>query len=159
MDTFLMIRDGQYTVERFAEEQGLRRQSALNKLAQLKVQGLVTVSGGGRQKRIYTVSVTPRAKTNGFYDMVNRYSPEKLVPRFAHVVHGRYTAEQAIIDGLRIGDARTKEATMHLFRHVSSWKLLFALARKERLVVPLRRLYAEARQQVRVKALPRRYAV
>ncbi|MBU0980990.1 MAG: hypothetical protein KJ709_09395 [Nanoarchaeota archaeon] len=152
-----MIKEGKYTIERFAEEQGLARQSALNKLSRLKRQGYVSVDGGGRQKRIYTISKLPRRKTNGFYDTVNRYSPEKLQPKFDHYVHGRYTVEHAIIDGIKIGDVRTRDATKHLFRHVSSWKKLFDLAKKEGLLKEVLNLYSQAKRTVRVRWIPRRY--
>lgn len=152
------VREGKYTVETFAREMGLTRQSALNLLSRLKREGFVSVSGGGRQKRLYTVRRARQQKTNGFYDVVNRYSPEKLVPRFIHRVVGRYTVEHAIIDGIRIGDVRTLEATMHLFRHLTDWKLLFDLARKRHLTTEVHHLYVKARKKTRCKAMPRRYS-
>ncbi len=152
-----MSKEGKYTVETFAREQGLTRQSALNLLSKLKQQGYVTVSGGGRQKRVYTLTRTRQQETNGFYDTVNQYSPEKLVPKFKHVVIGRYTVEHAIIDGIKIGDVRTLQATMHLFRHVKSWKRLFDLARKHDLVEEVHELYEQGRKNTKCKAMPRRY--
>lgn len=152
-----MLKEGKYTVETFAEEQGLARQSALNLLSKLKKQGFVTVSGGGRQKRVYTITITRQQRTNGFYDTVNTFSPEKLVPKFKHVVVGRYTIEHAIIDGLTIGDARTLEATTHLFRHIRSWKRLFDLARKHKLTDDVYDLYGRARKATKCKTMPLRY--
>jgi hypothetical protein len=146
-----------YTVETFAKSKGLTRQSAINRLSKLKKEGKVIVSGGGKQKRIYTVSNRRLEKTNGFYDVVNRYSPKKLVPAFKHYVHGRYTIEHAIIDGLKIGDVRTKEATMHLFNHVKNWKLLFDLAKKNNMVQEVKELYEKARNRVKVRRMPEKY--
>ncbi len=148
---------GKYTVETFAREEGITRQSALNKLSKLKREGYVTISGGGQQKRIYTLHKTPQQPANGFYAIVNKYAPEKLVPTFKHHVVGNYTAEHAIIDGIKIGDARTLEATQHLFRHVTSWKRLFDLARKEELTTEVHALYNKARNNTRVKRMPKRY--
>jgi hypothetical protein len=148
---------GTYTIERFADERGISRQSALNLLSTMKKKGLATVRGGGREKRLYAIFDRPQEKTNGFYDMVNKYSPEKLRPRFAHHVRGRYTVEHAIIDGIRIGDARTKEATMHLFLRVTDWTRLFALAKKHDLKVEVIELYQKARMLMRTKRMPRRY--
>lgn len=144
-----------HTVDTFARERHLSRQAAINLLSKLRKQGLVQTSGGGRQKRIYTLTRIP--PSNGFYDLVNRYSPEKLVPQFHHRVIGRYTVEHAIIDGLRIGDMRTLEATMHLFRHVTDWTRLFELAKKHDLVDALHKLYATARTRIKIRAMPRRY--
>ncbi|MFA4907391.1 MAG: hypothetical protein WC602_03910 [archaeon] len=152
------IREGKYTAESLAEELGLKRQSALNLLSRLKKKGLARASGGGRQKRIYTIRKLPWRNTNGFYDVVNKYSPEKLRPRFEHYVTGNYTVERAIIDGIRIGDARTMEATKHLFRHVRSWKRLFGLAKREKLEKKVIGLYESARKTVKCGKIPARYA-
>ena len=151
------LREGKYTVETFAREHNLARQSAVNLLSKLKREGFVSVSGGGRQKRVYTITRTRQRQTNGFYDVVNKYSPEKIVPKFIHRVVGRYTIEHAIIDGIRIGDVRTLHATMHLFRHVTSWKRLFDLAKKYNIVKDVHTLYAEARKTTKCKTMPKRY--
>ena len=146
-----------YTLETYVKQFNLSRASALNKLSKLKKQGRATVSGGGYQKRIYTVSDKKIVKTNGFYDLVNKYSPEKLVPKFEHVIHGRYTIEEAIIDGIEIGDIRTLEATKHLFRNVNNWKRLFDLAKRNRMVKKVRNLYQETYREMKTKKMPKRY--
>lgn len=151
------LKEGKYTVEKFAKENNLSRQSAINKLSKLKKLGLVEVSGGGKQKRIYAVSILPKKQTNGFYDLVNKFSPEKLQPKFKHYVDGRYSVERAIIDGIRIGDARTIEATTYLFKHVSNWKQLFDLAKKDKLEKQVIALYQKARKVTRTRRMPQRY--
>jgi hypothetical protein len=153
----MIPKEGKYTAETFAKKHNLARQSAINLLSKLKKRGYVRVSGGGRQKRIYTIRKLPQKATNGFYDIINRYSPEKLNPAFEHFIHGDYTVEQAIIDGIMIGDSRTRNATMHLFRHVKNWKYLFDLAKKKDLRKEVVRLYNEARKITRCKRMPGRY--
>ena len=151
------MKQGKYTVETFARKQNLSRQSAINTLSRLKKRGYVHVSGGGSQLRIYQISKLPQQPTNGFYDIANRYSTEKLFPLFQHRVIGRYTIEHAIIDGIRIGDARTLEATMHLFRHVTNWKRLMDLAKKHRCASEVQRLYKKARDKIKLRRMPERY--
>ncbi len=151
------LMEGKYTLELFAEERGLTRNSALNLLSKLKKQGYVKVSGGGRQKRIYTIYNTPQEEANGFYTIVNKYSPEKLIPRFKHVVKGKYTIEDAIIDGIKIGDVRTLNATKHLFRHIKNWKRLFDLAKRHQVLTKLYQLYDSAKKELKVKRMPKRY--
>jgi len=153
----MKVEEGKYTIERFAEETNLTRQSAINLLSKLKKQGLVTISGGGKQKRIYTIHRLPKKKTNGFYDVVNKYSPEKLQSKFEHYVNGNYTIERAIIDGIKIGDIRTLEATKYLFKHVTNWKRLFKLARKEKIEKLVIILYNTARKTIKCKRIPQRY--
>jgi len=151
----MQIQEGKYTVETFAKERNLTRQSAINLLSKLRKQGHVSTDRSG--KRIYTLTRLPKRPTNGFYSVVNRYSPEKLHPAFEHHVYGRYSIERAIIDGLKINDIRTRQATMHLFRHVNSWTELFALAKKHRMTEKVKELYREARTKTKTKTMPKRY--
>lgn len=147
-----------YTLEKFAEENNLTKQSALNKLTKLKNNGFVKVSGGGAQKRIYTVSNKRLRNTNGFFNILNKYSPEKINPYFEHYVFGNYTVEKAIIDGLKLKqNIRLRKATYYLFNHVKNWKRLFDLAKKHNLVSEVLKLYYEARKNVKVKRIPKRY--
>jgi DNA-binding transcriptional regulator LsrR (DeoR family) len=148
---------GKYTIDLFAEKYNLTRQSAINLLSKLKDKGYVSVEGGGKQKRIYTISKLPKKKQNGFYYTVNKYSSEKLFPKFEHYVYGRYTIEHAIIDGLLIGDKRTLDAVINLFRHVKDWKKLFLFAKKKGLEQRLIELYNYAKTKTKVKSIPKRY--
>ena len=153
----MVIKEGKYTVELFAKKEKISYNSALNKLSKLKKQGFVTVSGGGRQKRIYTIHKLPVKTPNGFFSLVNKYSPEKLNSTFNHYTYGNYTVEHAIVDGLKFKDIRTKRAVSHLFRHVKNWKRLFDLAKKKNLVDELYQQYEFARQFTKCKTMPKRY--
>ena len=148
---------GKYTVETFAQANNLCRQSALNKLSKLKKKGLVKVSGGGKQKRIYTIYKRPAIATNGFYDVVNKFSPVKLVPKFKHQVKGRYTVEHAIVDGIKIGDSRTLDATLYLFNHIKNWKRLMDIAKEKNIYNKVIVMYKEARKRIKTKKMPERY--
>lgn len=156
-NSMIELKEGKYTVETFAKKQGLQKQSAINLLSKLKAKNLVTVSGGGRQKRIYTISKKPQEKTNGFYDVVNKYSPEKLNPKFKHKVIGTYTIERAIIDGIQIGDIRTLEATTYLFKKITNWKRLFDLAKEKKVVEEVYQLYEKAKKTTKCRTMPKRY--
>lgn len=155
MDNIMSMQ--KYSIETYMNKFNLSRQSAINKLSKLKKKGLVSVSGGGMQKRIYSISDKPLIKQNGFYNIVNKYSPEKLTPMFNHVVKGNYSIEHAIIDGIKIGDIRTLEASQHLFRHVKNWKRLFDLAKKNQIVNKVYDLYEQARKNTKTKIIPKRY--
>lgn len=149
--------EGKFTLEKFAEKKGIKKTSAINLLSKLKKENKVIVSGGGKQKRIYTINNLPKKKTNGFYDIINKYSKTKLVPKFEHYVEGNYKIENAIIDGIKIGDSRTLEATKDLFNHVKNWKRLFDLGKKHNLLSDIRKLYEDAKNTRKVRKIPRRY--
>ena len=153
----LKIVSGKYTLEIIATELGIKKNSAINLLSKLKKEGKVIVTGGGRQKRIYTVSNIPIKQGNGFFKLVNKYSPDKLVPHFIHCVHGKYTVERAIIDGIIIGDVRTLEATRYLFKQVENWKLLFQLAKQHGVVNDVYKLYKKARKNFKCRTMPKKY--
>jgi hypothetical protein len=156
MDNFMVVE--LHTVESFAKARNLSRQSAINKLSQLKKNNLITTSGGGTQKRLYKVSSKPQVQDNGMYSILNKYASEKLVPKFTHRVYGKYSVEQAIIDAIQIGDVRTLQAAKHLFNHVTNWKLLFTLAKKNAYVKQIYTLYDQARNEMRVRRMPARYS-
>lgn len=153
--------EGKYTVETFAKKNNLTRQSAINKLSKLKKQGLVKVSGGGNQKRIYTISKIPKKETNGFFTIINKYSPEKINPSFEHIVYGKYGVERALVDGILLiknkKDIRIRNAMLHLFRHIKNWKRLFDLAKKNKVKEDVYKLYEEARKKTKCKTMPKKY--
>lgn len=149
---------GKYTLELFAKKHNLARNSALNKLSKLKKEGYVKVSGGGQQKRIYDVNIIKQREPNGFFKILNKYSPEQINPCFEHYVFGRYSVENAIIDGLLLfDDVRTRKAMYYLFNHVQNWKKLFDLAKKHGLEKEVYKIYNEARKNVRVRKIPKKY--
>lgn len=146
-----------HTVDSFVKEHNYSRQYAINKLSKLKKEGYVVSSGGGKQPVIYTISNKYIKQTNGFYDVVNKYSPEKLVPKFKHYVYGVYKIENAIIDGLKIGDQRTLTAVKYLFRNIKNWTYLFKLLKKHNLEREFHDLYKKARNEIKVRRIPKRY--
>lgn len=146
-----------HTLETFAKKENVTKDSAINKLVKLRKKGLVKTSGGGKQPKLYKLLDKPEDETNGFYDIVNKYSPEKLQPKFKHYVYGKYKIENAIIEGLVMSGYREKEAIKHLFRHVNDWKLLMNLAKKKSLDKYVHEVYKEAKKTTRVKKMPRRY--
>ena len=149
--------EGKQTIESVANILGIKKTSALNLLSKLKKKNQVLVSGGGKQKRIYSISRLPIKKQTGFYKIINKYSDIKLVPKFQHDVYGRYTIEHAIIDGVLIGDVRTINATKCLFRHITNWKRLFELAKQKKFTKKVYELYKKAKISFRCRTMPKRY--
>ncbi len=67
--------EGLQTVETAAKELNLSRQSAINLLSKLKKMEYVTVSGGGKQKRLYKITMRKQRKRKpGMFDIINKYS-------------------------------------------------------------------------------------
>ncbi|MBN1646295.1 hypothetical protein JW868_04620 [Candidatus Woesearchaeota archaeon] len=148
---------GKQTIETLSITLGITTGSALNLVSKLKKQNLAIVTGGGKQKRIYTIYKLPTKPNNGFYEVVNKYSKEKLLPKYKHYIYGKYTIEHAIVDGICLGDIRTLNATKYLFNRVTNWKRLFDLAKKRNKTDEVHKLYTEARKTMRCRKMPKRY--
>lgn len=148
--------EGKHTAETLCETLGITRQSAINLVSKLKKEGYAKVSGGGRQKRIYTISTKlfPDKKYEGMFDILNRHSKEKIMPPFDHFPHTRYKVENAIIDLIEFDDIRILTNMLPLFNHVTDWKLLYNLSKKREVQRKIGALYDISRAFLKVRKMP-----
>ena len=117
--------EGKQTLETLSEKLNLTRNSAANLISKLKREGYARRSGGGKQPRIYTISL--KKKTNlkpGMFDILSKETPIKLVPYFIHKVEGNYKIEDAIIDLIKLGDVRPLIGVVYLLNKVKDWNYL-----------------------------------
>lgn len=151
--------EGLQTVETAAAALGYSRQAALNWLSRMKKQYYVTVSGGGKRKRLYKVSQRKQLpRVPGMWDILNKYNPNfQLHPWYDHQVHGRYTMEDVIIDAIHKRSFRIALATLRLFAHVKDWPYLRKAAKEKNCWQEVGALYDVARMFIRVKRMPERY--
>lgn len=158
-EELLKTLEGLHTVETVAEALNIKRQSALNLLSRLKKEGYVTVSGGGKQKRLYKITtIIQRKRSPGMFDVLNKYSPMKLMPWFDHQVHGLYGPEEALIDALETKNFRAILASLRLFNHITDWPKLYRLAKQAGSWQKIGALYDVAKKFFRVKKMPQKYA-
>ena len=150
--------EGLQTLDTIAQTLNLRRQPALNLISRLKKQKYVSVSGGGKQKRFYTITRTKQLPRDpGMFDIINKHSPMKINPWYDHQVHGEYTPEDALIDAIKTENFRLILASIHLFKHIKNWPRLFGLAKEKNCYQKVGALYDLARLFMRVKKMPRKY--
>ncbi len=158
-DEMLKTLQGLHTVETVAEALNLNRQSALNLLSRLKKEGYLTVSGGGKQKRLYKITTTiQRPRSPGMFDLLNKYSPMKLMPWFDHQVHGPYGPEEALIDAIETKSFRAILASLRLFNHITDWPKLYRLAKQKECWQKVGALYDVTRIFFRVRKMPEMYS-
>src|SRR3989338_1651853 len=126
--------EGLQTVETIMEKLKIKRQSAINIVSRLRKQGYATTRGGGKKIRLYRITQTKQRKREiGMFDILNRYNQNfQLREWYDHQVHGKYTAEDAIVDAIQTGSFRAILATLRLFNHVTDWPRLYRLAREKR---------------------------
>lgn len=150
--------EGFQTVETASRELKMTRQSTINLLSKLKKQGNVTVSGGGKQPRLYKITIRKQRKRDlGMFDIINKYSPMKLNPWYDHQVHGAYGPEEALIDAIQTRSFRAILASLRLFQHIKDWKKVYYLSKKNNAWRKVCALYDIARIFFKVKKMPKRY--
>jgi hypothetical protein len=144
--------EGLHTVETVMQELGVKRQTALNTLSMLKRQQHCTVSGGGKQPRIYKITMTKqRPRSKGMFDILNKYNSKfKLAPWYDHQVHGQYGVENTIVDAIQTKSFRVILATLRLFNHVKNWKKLYRLAKERNCWNKVGALYETTKKFLRV---------
>ncbi|MBS3175764.1 hypothetical protein J4457_00855 [Candidatus Woesearchaeota archaeon] len=158
LDEILWTLEGLHTVETAAEALHLTKQSTLNLLSKLKKKGYVTTSGGGKQKRLYKISMKKqRPRDPGMFDIINKYSPMKIAPWYDHQVHGQYGPEEALIDAIQTQSFRVILASLRLFNHIKDWKKLYQLAKQKDCWQQVGALYDVARMFFRVMKMTGRY--
>ena len=150
--------EGLHTVETAAAAAKLSRQSAINLLSKLKKEGYVTVSGGGKQPRLYKVTMRKqRPRDNGMFVIINKYSPMKLSPWYDHQVHGTYGPEEALVDALQTQSFRVILASMRLFNHITDWPKLYRLSKEKNVWQKVGAVHDTAMHVIRVRRMPKAY--
>jgi DNA-binding Lrp family transcriptional regulator len=145
---------GLRTIEEISQILGITRQSAINLVSKLKKEGYATKTGGRQQKRIYKITIYQQTKSNGMFDIINKYSKIKVIPLFKHVINGEYSAENALIDAVLLRNRRVLLASLFLFNHIKDWKKLSQLAKKHNIESKIGCLYDLARTAVKTRRIP-----
>jgi len=146
--------EGLHTVETVQKELNLTRQSTINLLSKLKKLGYVTVKGGGKQIRLYKITMTKqRPRSEGMWDILNKYSGMMLNPWYDHQVHGKYGPEGALIDAIKTRSFRITLAAVALYPHIKDWKRVWKLAKKHDVEQEVMALYELSRKYFRVKRI------
>jgi hypothetical protein len=155
----LRLLAGLQTIETAAETLKMSKPATLNLLTKLKKEQYVTVSGGGKIKRFYKITLYKQLPRElGMFDLINKYSPNfQIVPWYDHQVHGLYGPEEALIDALQTDSFRLILASMRLFNHIKDWPKLYQLAKKKDCWQKVGALYDVARMFMKVRKMPERY--
>lgn len=156
--TLLRKLEGLQTVETAQQILGYSRQSTINLMSKLRKAGYVTSQGGGKQPRIYKITLRKQLpRKPGMFDLLNKYSPMKLQHWYDHQVHGVYRYEDALIDAIKTESFRAILVSLRLFNHITDWPYLYKKANENNCWQKVGALYDVARLFVRVRKMPKRY--
>jgi len=150
--------EGLHTVESFAGELGIGRQTAINYLHAMREEGMVSTERGAGGKRLYRIS-TVRLKEfgySGLTETINLHSSLKLSSPAMERSDHEITIEEAIARAAASGDHRMVLASLPLFRKVADWWALYNHAKKLGVARQVGALYSLSRGLFRVRSPDRR---
>ncbi len=150
--------EGLHTVESFAEELGIGRQTAINYIHAMREEGMVSTERGAGGKRLYRISPV-KLKDSGYpglTETINANSPLKLASAVAERSDHEITIEEAIARAAASGDYRIVMASLPLFRKPLDWWGLYRLSRGIGVARQVGALYFLSREMFRVSSPNRR---
>lgn len=150
---------GLQTISSISKKLEVKRKTAVNYVYELRKGGFVKTTRGRKKIRVYEISPVRKKELGypGMYDIINRYSPIKLVKPYEHRVHGKpMSIEEAIVRAIKTGDFRTILASLALFSHVKDWSLLYECAKKEDVRRQAGAMYDLSRKALLVRRIDRR---
>jgi hypothetical protein len=151
-----MKREGLYTLKSFSRAGGIKKDTSVLYLHELRKRGFVRTTREKRGKRFYDVRPLSLRKIGsmGFYEILNENSPLKIQEPFVHRVYGReMPMEEVIVKALKTRSSRIILASLGLFRKARDWNLLYELAKKESLERHTGALYSLSMRFFRVRRM------
>lgn len=153
--------EGLHTVESFARELGIGRQTAINYLHAMREEGIVSTERGAGGKRLYRISPLRLREFGypGLIETINLHSQLKLDSPVMERSDHEITIEEAIARAAASGDFRMVMASLPLFQKVADWWMLYKLSRDLGVARQVGVLYSLSRNLFRVKSPDKRVLV
>ena len=147
--------EGKQTIETIASALKVKQGTAANIISKLRGEGYLKTQGGGKQKRIYTISQKKFVKgEKNLFDIINKYSKFKLAPTFKHEIFGKYSVENALVDAILTRNFRIIFSSLYLFNHIRNWTKLHKIAKSKNVERELGALYDVSRTFIRTRKMP-----
>jgi len=154
IEEYAKLLEGRQTVDTISSLTKLKKTSSLNLISRLKKSHYLVKTGGGKQKRIYIISQRKIFPEIGMFDMLNKYTKEKIVPPFKHIAHSNYKVEDAIADLISLKNTRINIGVLSLFNHVKDWNYLYNLSKQKNIARNVGLFYDIARTRMKTRKMP-----
>ena len=158
MDWYILSKDlkGFQTVDNIMNKLNISRKTAINYISILRKKGFLKNYGGGKRKRLYTISPIKEIEVGypDIYEIINKYSRIGLITRKKYRRHDKQlTIEKVIVEAVKTKEYRTILATLDLFRKIKNWSILGKFAIKEGIGRKVGALYDVARTILKTKRM------
>lgn len=123
--------EGIQTIDSIMNLLGVSRSSAYVYVSLLRKEGFVKTKYMSNKKRVYYISKKNRLGGTSYVEIINKYSPVKLAESETYKIYGRDVSfEETLIFAIKTKKIRFILASLVLFQHITDWRLLGDLARK-----------------------------
>jgi len=135
------------------------RTKAIYIVYKLRKKGFVETKYQSDKTRVYHISPQNALGGTSYIDILNRYSPLKLLAAEIHKIYGREPSiEETLIYAVNSRSIRYIIASLALFRKVRNWSELYKRAKEKNLVREVAALYDISRLVVpKVRRMPQRF--
>jgi len=141
--------EGMQTVETLENKMKVKRARAIYLMYRLRQLGYVKTKYSQDKKRVYYISSKNALGGESYIEIINKYSPIKIMEASTYKVYGRsITIEETIVYAIKQKSVRYIVGCLSLFRKIKNWSALYRLAKKEDCIREVASLYDIARLYV-----------
>ncbi|MBI4176234.1 MAG: hypothetical protein HY518_03450 [Candidatus Aenigmarchaeota archaeon] len=150
----LKMLEGIQTIGSIMDMLKANRQRAIYVIYRLRKAGYVRTVKTHAQQRVYHISFENSQPGTGYYDIINRNSPVRIVAPNVYKIYGREVSlEETVIFAIKTGSLRTVLASLSLFKKISDWPLLYRLAKENHAERKAGALYELSRKILRTRRM------
>ncbi len=137
----------------------VNRTRAIYIVYKLRKEGFVETKYNSDKTRVYHISPQNALGGTSYVEIINKYSPLKLMVSDVHQIYGREPSiEETLIYTINRRTVRHIIASLALFRKVKNWSDLYERAKNENLVREVVALYEISRIVIpKLKRMPQRF--
>ena len=145
---------GIHTISSIMNLLKVNRDKAIYYVHRLRKQGYVKTRKNAEGKRVYYISLENKLKGRSYIDVINENSPINLYSSVDFKIYGKSPSlEDTLIYSLKSKDFRIILASLALFKRITKWKELYALAKKNSLKRQICALYELSRKFMKVRKM------
>ena len=134
------------------------KQMAIYFLHRLRKEGYVKTKKQRNNKRVYSISIDNKLGGKSYYDIINQYSPIKISTPTIYRIYGKEPSlEETLIYAIKTKSLRTILASLALFKKITNWVELYALAKENNIERQVGALYDLARHIMKVRRMTNKF--
>jgi hypothetical protein len=150
--------EGIQTIESIKDILQVDKKTAIYYIYRLRKEGYVKTKKQSNNLRVYDVSFENRLGGKSYYEIINQYSPIKIVTPVIYKIYGKEPSlEETLIYAIKTKSLRTILAALSLFRKIKNWTELYALAKENHIERQVGALYDLARKIIKVRKMSKRF--